>query len=251
MAGMFEGRAALVTGAGSGIGRAMALAFIKEGARVAVVDIDASGGKETVRRAEEAGGKAVFIHCEVTKAIEVQAMVEATVKEFGRLDFACNNAGIHEPMDAPIPDVDELLFDRIINVNLKSVFLCMKYELPLLLQQGSGVIVNTSSISAYFADPTAPTYTASKAGIAGLTKSAGLRYAKTGVRINAVCPHCIDTEMFAKAPQEFRDFVLRDIPIGRFGRPEEVAAAVMWLCSDLASFVTGTCIMLNGGAITV
>ena len=251
MAKSFEGRSALVTGAGSGIGRAIAMAFINEGARVAIVDQDINGGKKTLKRAEDAGGTGMFIECDVTRSDQVQNMVESVAKEFGCIDFACNNAGIHEPMDAPIPEVDEALFDRIINVNLKGAFLCMKYELPLLLKQGKGVIVNTSSLAVYMPDPTAPVYTASKCGVSGLTKAAAVRYANTGIRVNAVCPHVIDTEMFAKAPPEVKRAALGDIPVGRFGNPEEVAAAVMYLCSDLASFTTGTCMTLNGGAITV
>jgi len=235
-----------------GIGRAIALAFSQEGAGVVVADINADAGMETVELVEKAGGKAIFVPCDVTIAEEVNAMVEATVREFGQLDFACNNAGIHAPTDpVPLPELDEALWDRVMNVNLKSVFLCMKYEIPAMERQRSGVIVNIASLAGIVANPTADAYTASKHGVIGLTKSAAFNYVKKGIRINAVCPAVVDTPMFSNAPKEVEDMLLSLMPIGRFGKPEEIASAVIWLCSDLAGFVTGIGLVMDGGASTV
>jgi len=251
MAGTMTGKAALVTGAGMGIGRAIALAFAREGAGVVVADINANAGKETVELIGKAGGKAVFAQCDVTKGEEVKAMVETTVREFGRLDFACNDAGIHNPLPESLTEVDEDMWDKIIAVNLKGVMLCMKHEVPPMLKQGGGVIVNIASLGGLFAEPGSYAYTASKHGVMGLTKVAAFQYARDGIRISAVCPACIDTPMLASAPEEVRQYLKSLHPIGRFGKPEEVAAAVMWLCSDLSAFVTGTGVVLDGGASAI
>jgi len=251
MAGTMTGKAALVTGAGMGIGRAIALAFAREGAGVVAADINANAGKETVELIGKAGGKAVFAQCDVTKGEEVKAMVETTVREFGRLDFACNDAGIHNPLPESLTEVDEDMWDKIIAVNLKGVMLCMKHEVPPMLKQGGGVIVNIASLGGLFAEPGSYAYTASKHGVMGLTKVAAFQYARDGIRISAVCPACIDTPMLASAPEEVRQYLKSLHPIGRFGKPEEVAAAVMWLCSDLSAFVTGTGVVLDGGASAI
>ena len=251
MAGTMTGKVALVTGAGMGIGRAIALAFAREGAGVVAADINANAGKETVELIGKAGGKAVFAQCDVTKGEEVKAMVETTVREFGRLDFACNDAGIHNPLPESLTEVDEDMWDKIIAVNLKGVMLCMKHEVPPMLKQGGGVIVNIASLGGLFAEPGSYAYTASKHGVMGLTKVAAFQYARDGIRISAVCPACIDTPMLASAPEEVRQYLKSLHPIGRFGKPEEVAAAVMWLCSDLSAFVTGTGVVLDGGASAI
>ena len=245
------GRVALVTGAGSGIGRAVALAFAKAGATVVVADIDLAEGSETVRLIEQAGATAVFQSCDVAKNSDVQAMVDGTVRRFGRLDFACNIAGIHNPMPETLVDADEETWDRVIAVNLKGVFLCMKHEVRHMVGQGKGVIVNMASLSGILAEPGCYAYVASKHGIMGLTKTAAFDYAKAGIRINAVCPAAIDTPGLQRAPEDLRQRLRETTPVGRIGTPEEVAAAVLWLCSDAAGFVTGTGIVLDGGVSTV
>ena len=251
MAGTMKGKTALVTGGGSGIGRAVALAFADEGVNVAVADIDESGGKESIRLLEQAGVKALFIQCDVSKGGEVKEMVEKVAKHFERLDYACNSAGIHNDLPGPLAEVEQDEWDRIIAVNLTGVFLCMKYEIRQMVNQGSGVIVNIASLGGLLAEPGSPAYTASKHGVMGLTKVAALECARDGIRINAVCPAVIDTPMLASAPEEVKQYLKGLHPIGRFGKPEEVAAAVMYLCSDLAGFTTGTGIVLDGGASAV
>jgi NAD(P)-dependent dehydrogenase (short-subunit alcohol dehydrogenase family) len=253
MAGTMSGKVALVTGATSGIGRATALAFAKEGARVvAVADFNVAGGKETVQLVEKAGSEGLFVKCNVSKAEEVKALVGATVKEFGRLDFVCNNAGVQQKRIVPMDEIEEDEWDRIINVNLKGVFLCMKYELKQMVKQGFGVIVNISSMGGLVSpSPGLTSYVASKHGVIGLTKGAALEYAKMGIRINAVCPAVIETEMTnqfaAHASKEEMEFLRNLHPVGRFGTPEEVAGAVMWLCSDLAAFMVGSSVVMDGG----
>lgn len=242
------GKVALVTGASSGIGRAIALAFAKQGIQVVVADIDAKGGKDTVLQLKDTGSKTMLIQCDVCKAGEIQTMIETIVKEFGRLDYACNNAGIHQDLPVPLAQADEATWDRIIAVNLKGVFLCMKYEILQMLKQGGGVIVNTSSLAGLLSEAGSCAYTASKHGVMGLTKAAAIEYAQKGIRINAVCPAIIETPMSKKAPAHVRQMLLGMHPVGRFGKPEEVAGAVMWLCSESASFVTGTGVILDGGA---
>ena len=197
------------------------------------------------------GGKAAYQFCDVSRNGDVQAMVDRTVEEFGRLDFACNIAGIHNPMPESLADADEETWDRIIAVNLKGVFLCMKHEVRHMLKQGKGVIVNMASLAEILAEPGCYAYVASKHGIMGLTKVAAFDYAKAGIRINAVCPAAIDTPGLQQAPEEFRRRLREATPLGRIGAPEEVAAAVLWLCSDSAGFVTGTGIVLDGGVSTV
>jgi len=248
MAGTMAGKVALVTGAGMGIGRATALAFGDQSASVVVADMDANAGNKTVELIKKAGGKAVFVQCDVSKGEEVKAMVEAAVKEFGRLDYACNNAGIHGPVpEAPLQELDEVLWKRIMDVNLNGVMLCMKYEISPMLKQGGGVIVNIASVAGITHEPGSYAYTASKHGVVGLTKVAAVAYAKAGIRVNSVCPACIETPMLESGDPEFKQMLASTHPVGRFGKPEEIAGTVMWLCSDLAGFVTGTSVMVDGG----
>jgi len=243
-------KVALVTGAGSGIGRAVALAFGRSGASVSVADIDAVAGTETVRLLQEEGGRASFQPCDVSSGEDVRALVDGCVEQFGRLDFACNVAGIHNPLPEKLSEADEQQWDRIIAVNLKGVFLCMKHEVRHMSAQGSGVIVNMASLSGLLAEPGCYAYVASKHGIVGLTKTAAHDYADTGVRINAVCPAAIDTPGLQRSPEEMRQRLRESTPVGRIGTPDEVAATVMWLCSDLAGFVTGAAIVMDGGVST-
>ena len=250
MAESMAGKTAIVTGAGMGIGRAVALAYAQAGANVVVADVDAKAGAETVDLI--GAGRALFVSCDVSKEAEVKAMVEATLDSFGRLDYACNNAGIHpQDMSTPLTETSEALWYRIMDVNLKSVFLCMKHELPTMLKQGAGVIVNTASLAGLLCEPGFPLYTTCKHGVVGLTKAAAFEYIRTGVRINAVCPAPVDTPMLRAAPKEVFDGLAKMLPIGRVATAEEVAGAVMYLCSDLAGYMTGTCLPIDGGAMLV
>jgi NAD(P)-dependent dehydrogenase (short-subunit alcohol dehydrogenase family) len=250
MPGYLDGKAALVTGAGSGIGRATALACARDGAKIVVADMAVEGGEETVSMINSAGGKATFVLVNVTQAAEVEAMVAAAVSAYGRIDCAHNNAGI-EGVFATTADYPEADWDRVMAVNLKGVWLCMKYESPQMLQQGGGAIVNTASLAGLVGAKRMPAYVASKHGVAGLTKTAALEYAKSGIRVNAVCPGIIHTSMvdrmFLSRRPDLEDRLAAVEPMGRLGKPEEVAEAVVWLCSDAASFVTGHTMTVDGG----
>ncbi len=251
MAGQLDGKVALITGAGSGIGRASALAFAREGAKVAVADIVVEGGEETVRMVKEAGGEAFFIKVDVSDAADVEAMVNTVVDTYGRIDCAYNNAGIEGRL-ASTDEYPEDVFDKVIDINLTGVWLCMKYELPHMLKQGSGAIVNTASGAGLIGVAGMSAYVASKHGVVGLTKTAALEYAKSGIRVNAVCPGLIQTPMVeritADQPQLGEALVAAE-PVGRTGKPEEIAESVVWLSSDAASFVTGHAMSVDGGYV--
>ena len=249
----FEGKVALVTGGGSGIGRSTALAFAAEGAKVVVADVVEKDGEETVSLIKAAGGQAIFVKVDVSQAQEVESMVKKAVEVYGRLDCACNNAGINGGVHT-LTSCKEELWDRLIDINLKGVWLCMKYEVLQMRQQGGGSIVNMASIMGLVGSPGSPAYTASKHGVVGLTKSGALEYAKRGIRINAVAPGNIDTPMNKRLMADYPKFgfdksLVEEEPIGRLGKPEEIAAAVVWLCSDAASFVTGHCLPVDGGIV--
>ena len=232
------------------IGRATALAFAHEGANVVVADISEQGSQETTRRIEELGGQAIAVKCDVTQSEDIKAALDKTVEAFGRLDFAFNNAGIEPRNPAPTADYEEEEWNRIIDINLRGVFLCMKHEIPLILNQGGGAIVNTSSGAGIIGIKGSPAYTAAKHGVIGLTKAAALDYAAQNIHINAVCPGYIDTPMmgrFTGGTDEGRSQVIAEEPIGRMGKPEEIAAAVVWLCSDAAAFMVGHAMVIDGG----
>ena len=244
---IFLDKTAIVTGASFGIGRATAIAFAERGANVAI--IDNVEDTETLNAIKALGGNAIFIKCDVSKGTEVELMVEKTVAAFGSLDFAFNNAGI-EGLSAPTADCTEENWDRVLAVNLKGPWLCMKYEIPQMLKVGKGAIVNCSSVAGLVAFVGIPAYVASKHGLAGLTKNAALEYAKQGLRVNAVAPGVIKTPMIdrftGKSKEVERQFANME-PVGRLGEPSEVANAVIWLCSDDASFVTGHVMPVDGG----
>lgn len=243
----FDGKVALVTGAGSGIGRASAIGFAASGARVVVSDVNETGGNETVEIIHSAGGVAVFQKCDVSDGDQVKALVARAVSEFGSLDFAHNNAGINSMM---ANEYDDEVWAKSIGVNLTGVMLCMREESEVMLKAGKGAIVNTSSINGLVGNGAQPGYVATKHGVVGLTRHGALRWAKQGIRVNAVCPGVIETGMTAPlaANPEMRKVLDGMTPMGRMGRPEEIASAVLWLCSDQASFVTGHALAIDGGA---
>ena len=251
MAGRLEGKVSLVTGGGSGIGRASALAFAREGAKVVIADVSVAGGEETVQMVKKAGGEAIFIKTDVTKAAEVERLINKAIKTYGRLDCAHNNAGIGSTPGVYTADYTEEEWDRVIGANLKGVWLCMKYEIPQMLKQGGGAIVNTSSMFGLVAGPGMSAYIASKHGIVGLTRAAALDYAKGGIRVNAVCPGPTNTPMLQRtaAADPEGEAQRGTTPLGRIGTPEEQANAAVWLCSDEASFVTGLIMAVDGGYV--
>lgn len=239
----------LITGGGSGIGRATAVLFAQEGAHVAVADLNLDTAEETVELIAAGGGQAFAFQADVSRAADVQAMVGEVVARYGRLDCAFNNAGI-EGLPTRTMDVTEADFDRIIAVNLKGVWLCLKYELEQMVAQGGGAIVNTASVAGLTGAHSMPAYAASKHGVVGLTRSAAVEYGRKNIRINAVCPSVIDTPMVHRGFETFPQFVeatIRINPMRRLGQAEEVARAVLWLCSDAASFTNGAALTVDGG----
>ncbi len=252
MAGQLEGKSALVTGGASGIGRAAAIAFAREGARVAVSDVNSQGGEETVRIIEDSGGEALWAPADVSDSSQVQALVRQTVSAYGRLDCAFNNAGITVTRRTPMVDLTEEEWDRLMGINLKGVWLCLKYEIPEMIRTGGGAIVNTSSTAGLVGSIGLASYVASKHGVAGLSKAAALEHSRDGVRVNAVCPGPIRTpltEGVMAANEGAEERYTSRAPMGRMGTPEEVAEAVIWLCSDAASFVTGHTMTVDGGVV--
>ena len=249
--GTMTGKVAIVTGAAAGIGRAAALAFAREGANVVVADLDAERGEKTAAEVENEGVDAIFVRCDVSNADDVGRLVDGTIARFSRLDFAFNNAGI-EGVQAPTADCTIDNWNRTIAVNLTGIFLCMRAEIPQLLASGGGAIVNNASVAGLVGFAGIPAYAASKHGIVGLTKTAALDYATQNVRVNAVCPGVIDTEMitrFTHDDAELRAQLTASEPIGRLGTPEEIADAVVWLCSERAGFVTGQALAVDGGFV--
>lgn len=252
MVGARNGKVALVTGAASGLGRATSLAFADVGASVVVSDLEDDGGRETVQQIEAAGGTATYVPCDVTDESAVSALIATAVDTYGGLDYAYNNAGV-EGHRSPTADTTAEEFRRVMNVNLFGVFHCMKYEIPAMLQSGGGVIVNASSTAGLRGYRGIGPYAASKHAVAGLTKTAALEYAANGIRVLSIHPASIETPMVARSMAESPDrgAAMRNMhPVGRIGQPREVADVVVFLCSDGASFMTGSQIVVDGGALT-
>ncbi|MCK1312422.1 MULTISPECIES: SDR family oxidoreductase [unclassified Bradyrhizobium] len=245
----FGGKVAFVTGAGAGIGRAAALAFAREGASVVIADTSETNNQETARLVEQSGGRALAIRCDVSREEDVRAALQKTIEVFGRLDYAVNNAGIEQAV-MPLADLTVERWDRLIEVDLRGVFLCMRSEIPLIMKQGGGAIVNISSGAGVKGIQGQAGYCAAKFGVVGLSKAAALDYAKSNIRVNVVCPGIIETPMmerFSGGTPEGRERVIAQEPVGRMGKPEEIAAAVVWLCSDAAAFVVGHAMVIDGG----
>ncbi len=248
MSGNFEGKVALITGGGSGIGRATAVAFAREKANVIVSDISENSGEETVRMIKESGGDATFIKSDVTQEDEVKELIGKTIEIYGHLDCAHNNAGI-PGQSTPLADCALEDWDAVMNLNLRGTFLCLKYEIMQMLKQGGGAIVNTSSTMGVVAHGHGPAYVASKHAIVGLTKSAALAYVQNNIRVNAVCPGNTETPIFDHLRENLPDVfegLLAAMPIGRLAQPDEIANAVLWLCSNEASYCTGHAMVVDG-----
>jgi NAD(P)-dependent dehydrogenase (short-subunit alcohol dehydrogenase family) len=255
MSGLLQGKSALITGGGGGIGRATALVFAREGARVAVADANAEAARETVAQVNAAGGQAMSLTGDVTDTAAVQAMIHGVVSAYGRVDVAFNNAGIAGfQVDASgkktLEWTDES-FDRMIGVNLKGVWLCMKHELVQMLAQGGGVIVNTGSIAGLIGLPTSSAYVAAKHGVLGLTKTAALEYAGNNIRVNAVCPGYIETKMTEDTMRRRGGLLMAMVPFHRMGKPEEIAEMVLFLSCDRSSYVSGACYNVDGGYMAI
>ena len=252
MAELLTGKVMLITGSASGIGRATALAGAREGAKIVVSDVDVEGGGETVRMIESAGGEAIFVRADVTDEDDVASLIQATVAAYGKLDCAFNNAGLEREYTRPAERFTEETFQTTINTNVRGVWLCMKYEIERMVEQGFGAIVNSSSIAGLVGIARQPIYVGSKHAVAGLTKSAAVEYADRGIRINAVAPGLVDTpimeRIYASNP-ELREEADSWQPIGRTAQPEEIAEAVVWLCSDKASYVVGHVMAVDGGFV--
>lgn len=244
-----KNKVALVTGAGSGIGRASALAYAAEGARVVVADINAASARQTAEQIQSGGGQALAVPCNITVAQEVETLIDTTLEAFGQLDCAYNNAGIEGPM-APLDEYDEAAFDQVLAVNLKGIWLCMKQEVRAMLGQGRGVVVNACSVVSFLGQPNMCAYVASKHAVLGLTRSAALEYADRGLRFNAVCPAIVATPMldrFTGGDETIIKSLTNDYPMKRVLRAEEVAEAVVWLSSDATSYLNGHALTLDGG----
>jgi NAD(P)-dependent dehydrogenase (short-subunit alcohol dehydrogenase family) len=246
--GLVAGKAGLVTGAAGGIGRATAILYGREGASVVVSDLASSraGGEETVSMITRAGGRAIFVPADVVKAADVEQLVQACVRTYGKLDFAFNNAGVLSV--GFTSEINEPDFDRIMDVDIKGVWLCMKYELRQMMKNGGGVIINTSSEGGLVGTPLAGPYVGAKHAVIGMTRTAAGEYAMMNIRVNAVCPGTIATPMVLSLPKEAQDMLVAPQPLHRLGKPEEVAEAVVWLSSDRASFITGIALSVDGGA---
>lgn len=250
MPGTFEGKVALVTGASSGIGRAAALAFAREGARVALCARRAAEGQVTARMIDQQGGQVCFVETDVSVPEQVHNLVETAVARFGRLDCAVNNAGIEGTPFVPVTDYSVEVWDQVMDINLKGVFLSMKYEVPHLLKQNGSAIVNVSSVAGLIGGPAGSAYYASKHGVIGVTRAVAMEYAKQGLRVNAVCPAVIPTPMSERLFRGKEEMINSIHPMGRAGTLEEVAASILFLCSPAASFITGQALPVDGGVTT-
>lgn len=249
MKGRLEDKVALVTGSASGIGRGIAVVFAREGARVVVTDINGDGGQETVDMIEKKGGEAIFISADLRESRQVEQLVKKTVETFGRIDCACNNAGV-AGVRVPLVEFPEEQWDFVLDTDLKTVWLCMKYEIPQMVKQGKGAIVNISSAAGLRPNKGSTAYSTAKHGVIGLTKMAALENAENGIRVNTVCPGAVRTpfvdELCRKDPAR-ETWYLSTTPMRRMGTPEEIGQAVSWLCSEEASYITGVTLPVDGG----